>query len=173
MFKVVIDNAVLYTQPKGTIHISITQDASSYCLTIADSGIGMDEEDINLVRNRFYRSRTGQAVNPNGSGLGIPIAIDVAEKHGIEMLIESAIGKGTTVSFIGNKVALTMGDKTASSMGDKMASTIGDKVASTDGDRLASSIENEVVSSMGDKTASNTGDTAASSMGDKASSREV
>ena len=69
-------------------------------LELADNGIGIAKEDQQKVFERFYRvdaSRTKSAGGVSGTGLGLSIASWIAEQHGIEISMESDLGKGTKI----------------------------------------------------------------------------
>lgn len=94
---VFVENAIHYTQPGGTISIECAPEGKYAVLVIADTGIGMDSETIAHAFDRFYRSERAQQVNPQGTGLGLPIAQWIAGRHGGRIDIESRKDEGTTV----------------------------------------------------------------------------
>lgn len=94
---VFVENAIHYTQPGGTISIECAPEGTCAVLVVADTGIGMDSETIAHVFDRFYRSERARQVNPQGTGLGLPIAQWIAERHGGRIDIESGKDEGTTV----------------------------------------------------------------------------
>ncbi|WP_417143167.1 sensor histidine kinase [Raoultibacter massiliensis] len=94
---VFIENAIHYTQPGGTISIECAPEGKYAVLVVADTGIGMDSETIAHAFDRFYRSERAQQVNPQGTGLGLPIAQWIAGRHGGRIDIESRKDEGTTV----------------------------------------------------------------------------
>ena len=94
---VFVENAIHYTQPGGTISIECAPEGACAVLVVADTGIGMDSETIAHVFDRFYRSERARQVNPQGTGLGLPIAQWIAERHGGRIDIESGKDEGTTV----------------------------------------------------------------------------
>jgi signal transduction histidine kinase len=64
-------------------------------ISIADQGIGIAPVDLNRLFDRFFRAR--RAAGVPGSGLGLPIARAIVERHGGRIWAESALGKGTTL----------------------------------------------------------------------------
>lgn len=96
MFIVILDNAVKFSSEESTIHIHL------YCedkiqIRIRDEGIGISEEDLPNIFDKFYKSKLRQ--NANGSGLGLVIAKHIALKHKGDITVESTMGKGTEFIF--------------------------------------------------------------------------
>lgn len=65
-------------------------------LKLSDHGCGMKAEDVPHAFDRFYKARNEQ--NKSGSGLGLAIAKQIALRHGMELSLESELGKGTTIT---------------------------------------------------------------------------
>jgi PAS domain S-box-containing protein len=97
---IILDNAVHYTREDGTIELSI-EAQEAYCkVVVADNGIGISEQDLPHVFQRFYRAKQmPQNLFPNGSGLGLPIAKWIAEAHEGTISIASVLDRGTTVTI--------------------------------------------------------------------------
>lgn len=96
----ILDNAVNYTRADGTVDVSIESDGTHGKVVITDNGIGISEEDLPHVFQRFYRARQkSQNLFPNGSGLGLPIAKWIAEAHEGTVSIVSVLDRGTTVTI--------------------------------------------------------------------------
>ncbi|MEO7425136.1 MAG: ATP-binding protein [Fibrobacteria bacterium] len=90
-------NALKYTPAGGRVDIRATAQDDGVCFSVADTGVGIPAEDLPRVFEKFYRG-AGQG-DRGGAGLGLAIAKEVVEAHGGEMSVESAEGKGTTISF--------------------------------------------------------------------------
>jgi len=90
-----LHNAVKFTD-EGSITISATQDEKDATIFIRDTGIGMSEDEIKRIFLRYERSKK---TNYQGVGLGLNIAKQLIELHGGTITVQSALGKGTTVSF--------------------------------------------------------------------------
>lgn len=91
MIGILIDNAARYTPAGGSVEVRYSFDASP-TVTVADNGCGMSEEVLAHVFERFYSHYNASG----GSGLGLPIARQIALRHQAELTIESAPQKGTT-----------------------------------------------------------------------------
>ena len=94
----VLRNAVAYTQDKGKIRLSAKGDEECVFITIADNGPGIAAEDQQQVFTRFHRvgaPSSGEAA----LGLGLPLTRQFVEAHGGKVELESAPGKGTSVTL--------------------------------------------------------------------------
>ena len=84
-------NAAQAVRPGGSACIRVARDDGSIIIEVADDGIGMDEEQIARIQQPFRSTRA------NGTGLGLPIARQIAAAHGGEIVVTSRPGCGTTV----------------------------------------------------------------------------
>lgn len=91
-----VANAVRYTPPEGEITIRWTVDADGGHLAVQDTGIGIAEEDIPRVTERFYRADGGRARQRGGTGLGLAIVKYALRRHDAELEIRSRLGQGST-----------------------------------------------------------------------------
>jgi signal transduction histidine kinase len=69
-------------------------------VTVSDTGIGIAPEHQTRVFDRFYRVDRRRGGLSGGSGLGLALARWIAEKHGTNLSLESAVGKGTSFRFV-------------------------------------------------------------------------
>jgi signal transduction histidine kinase len=91
-----IDNALRYTPAGGSVTIRLRRQGKAVEVAVQDTGKGIAEKDIPHVFDRFYRADKYEA---EGTGLGLAITKRILELHGQAILIESALGKGSTFSF--------------------------------------------------------------------------
>jgi two-component system phosphate regulon sensor histidine kinase PhoR len=91
-------NAVRYTPPGGTIHLSWQDSADGPQFIAADTGIGIDQQHIARLTERFYRVDKSRSRETQGTGLGLAIVKHVLLRHGGTLSIKSQAGKG--ISFI-------------------------------------------------------------------------
>ncbi len=94
---VLLDNALRYA-PDGTVDVSIADDGRDAVLRVEDDGIGIAVSDLPHVFERFYRGDAARRIDASGSGLGLPIARWIVERHGGEIRIESRPRHGTRVT---------------------------------------------------------------------------
>jgi signal transduction histidine kinase len=95
-----VGNALKYTLDGGRIVVSAQVESGRLSLAVTDTGIGIGPEETEKVFEKFYRSRNPLAANVKGSGLGLPIAREVARLHGGDITVESELGKGSTFTLI-------------------------------------------------------------------------
>lgn len=93
----IISNACKYTEENGKIEISAKNADDFVQIEISDNGIGIPEEDLNRITERFYRVEKGRSRQMGGTGLGLSIAKEMIESFGGKMNIHSVLNKGTTV----------------------------------------------------------------------------
>ncbi|MBI4033952.1 MAG: PAS domain-containing protein [Candidatus Brennerbacteria bacterium] len=96
----ILDNAIRYNTKGGNVVISLeTTDmrGSFVKVKISDSGVGIPQEDLAKLFEKFYRGSNVIQLEPNGSGLGLYIARNIIKRHGGDIGVESAVGRGTTV----------------------------------------------------------------------------
>lgn len=91
-----MDNAVKYTSQNGTIKLSLGKDNGWVKIAIEDDGIGISEEDIPYIFDRFYRANKVRTANYNGGGLGLSICQWIVKSHRGTMAVQSKLHKGST-----------------------------------------------------------------------------
>lgn len=79
---ILVENALRYTPRGGSVDVHVWREAGSAWLEVEDTGIGIDPAERARVGERFFRGRRARAMAPGGSGLGLPIALWVASRHG-------------------------------------------------------------------------------------------
>ena len=93
---ILIDNAVKYTPPNGTITVSLSQpEPSKVRFSVADTGIGIAPEDQERIFDRFYRVDKARSRGMGGNGLGLAIAQEIVNLHKGSIAVESTLGQGT------------------------------------------------------------------------------
>ena len=90
-----LDNAIKYNQPDGEVLLRLAQDGQHAVLEVSDTGIGIPQESLARIFERFYRVDKGRARDDGGTGLGLAIVKHVVQAHGGQVDVESRVGKGT------------------------------------------------------------------------------
>lgn len=98
--RILIDNAIKYSNAGGRITLSVSQKKESVSMTVQDEGIGIPPEAVAHVFDRFYRADESRAKSTGGAGLGLSIARWIAERHGGHMEVLSRQDIGTKVSIV-------------------------------------------------------------------------
>jgi two-component system phosphate regulon sensor histidine kinase PhoR len=93
-----VDNAAKYTPADGSVSIRWWVDANGGHFSVTDTGIGIAQEHIPRLTERFYRVDAGRSRATGGSGLGLAIVKHVLQRHGAHLTIESQEGRGSTFS---------------------------------------------------------------------------
>ncbi len=89
-----LDNAIKYTPPEGTVTVSTDGDESMVFVEVKDTGIGISGEDFANIFERFYRCDPSRS--DAGVGLGLSLVMAIARSHGGDVAITSSPGKGST-----------------------------------------------------------------------------
>lgn len=102
-----VDNAIKYGNQDGIVEASIYRtDDKNVLFEISDDGIGIAEEHLLRIFERFYRTDYGRSRNIGGTGLGLAICKHIIEAHGQIIHVRSKPGVGTTFGFTLSKVAI-------------------------------------------------------------------
>ncbi len=96
----IIGNAIKYTPDGGKIEVSLTKSGrKGYEISVKDNGIGIPEQDIEHLFERFYRVDKSRSVKAGGTGLGLSIAKEIVDAHNGKISVASKEGEGTTVKI--------------------------------------------------------------------------
>ena len=100
-FDNLIDNAMRYTPTGGRIVLALETVHDGLVVSVKDTGIGISEQDIPHIFDRFYQSNHRQKEHSNQAGLGLAITKRIIELHGGEISVTSIPGDGTrfTIQF--------------------------------------------------------------------------
>ena len=97
IFQNIIDNSIRYTESGGKISVILTKHSYGCKVEIEDTGIGIPEEDVNKLTERFYRVNKARSRADGGTGLGLAIVDKLVKLHDGKMEIASELGEGTTI----------------------------------------------------------------------------
>lgn len=95
LFINLIDNAVKYNKEGGSISIRASQSDNKAIIEVQDTGIGIPEQDLPRIFERFYRVDKSRSRQTGGFGLGLSICKHIAEKHSGQLQVESREGQGS------------------------------------------------------------------------------
>ena len=94
-----IENALHYTSPGGSIRLALTPEKEDVFVQVRDTGLGIPEEELPYIFNRFYQVDKSRKGNEGHSGLGLAITKRVLELHNRPIDVTSSPGSGTTFAF--------------------------------------------------------------------------
>ncbi|MBP6346529.1 MAG: PAS domain-containing sensor histidine kinase, partial [Neisseriaceae bacterium] len=91
-------NAVRYTPAEGHIEVLLNKKGQEAYFAVSDTGMGIAQEHLSRLTERFYRVDTGRTRKQGGTGLGLAITKHVLALHQAELKVVSIVGKGSTFS---------------------------------------------------------------------------
>jgi len=93
-----ISNAIKYT-PKGSVHLRAKERANDILVEVIDTGIGISEEHLPRLFDRFYRTDKARSRDRGGTGLGLAVVKNILDAHESEITVESTLNQGTCFRF--------------------------------------------------------------------------
>lgn len=98
LVKNLTENAIRYNEKGGHVEVDVSEDDKKVVLTVKDDGIGIEEEHLQRIFERFYRVNKSRSRETGGTGLGLSIVKHIAVLYGADVNISSTFGVGTTVT---------------------------------------------------------------------------
>ncbi|MBI9093164.1 MAG: HAMP domain-containing histidine kinase [Desulfobacterium sp.] len=95
----ILHNAIRYTDQDGTIGVVLQKKHNKAVVSVSDTGIGISEEQLPFIFERFYRADKARSRSEGGSGLGLAICKHIVGSHGGRIDVESGLGRGSTFSI--------------------------------------------------------------------------
>ncbi len=96
VFTNLIVNAFKYNKPNGEVTIHVSRKAKTAEITISDTGIGMTEDELSRIFEKFYRADKSRTASNEGTGIGMYVVKRLLEMHGANIVYSSVPGEGTT-----------------------------------------------------------------------------
>ena len=94
-----LDNAIKFTPNGGIICVRTSEKDDKVCVSIQDSGIGIDKEDLSHIWERFYKTDKSRSKDRVGTGLGLAIVKNIILSHKQNIWVESCLNKGSKFTF--------------------------------------------------------------------------
>ena len=94
-----VENAIKYNVNSGWVRVTLDADHKYFYVKVADSGIGIPEEDVDHIFDRFFRVDKARSREVGGTGLGLAITKSIVQMHGGVIDVESILGEGTTFAM--------------------------------------------------------------------------
>jgi signal transduction histidine kinase len=95
VFSNLIDNAIKFSYKNSDINVSISPKDSAFLVTVQDHGVGIREEELSKIFQKFYRAPSSAVYNKEGTGLGLYLSKMIVDVHHGKIWLESESGKGT------------------------------------------------------------------------------
>lgn len=96
VLKNILSNAIKYSEEGASVKVSLHTQGQYHIVTVQDTGLGMPQEDLPRIFERFYRVDKARSRAMGGTGLGLAIAKEIVEIHGGRIEVESELNVGTT-----------------------------------------------------------------------------
>ena len=100
LITILLDNAIKYSDDAASVRVDLNREGDKAVLRVVDSGRGIPPQALPRIFDRFYRADKARSRPMGGAGLGLAIAKWIAESHGGTIAIQSAAGRGTTVTVV-------------------------------------------------------------------------
>jgi two-component system, OmpR family, phosphate regulon sensor histidine kinase PhoR len=94
--KNLVSNAVQYNRPGGTVEVTIERRGGFQVMCVTDTGLGIPQQNLTRMFERFYRVDAARSRETGGTGLGLSIVRHAVERHGGNIRVDSLLGEGTT-----------------------------------------------------------------------------
>ena len=94
-----VTNAVKYGKDCGHVWVRVYEDGPNACVSVRDDGIGISQEDLDRIWNRFYQADRSRSDEKRGIGLGLSLAQQIARLHGGAITVSSTLGEGSDFVF--------------------------------------------------------------------------
>ena len=99
LIKNLVENSIRYNNDGGLVKITLSETQTESYLTVEDNGIGIEEEHLNRIFERFYRVNKSRSRETGGTGLGLSIVKHICNLYGAEIILISKYGEGTKVTI--------------------------------------------------------------------------
>ena len=90
-----VENGIKYNTPGGKLTVTLYREEENAVIAVKDTGVGIPEESVGHVFERFYRVDKARARKTGGSGLGLSIVRNMVERNGGQIALESKVGEGS------------------------------------------------------------------------------
>ncbi|MEM9952557.1 MAG: ATP-binding protein [Chloroflexota bacterium] len=95
-----VHNAIMYSERESNVVVHAWGDIHEIYCSVADRGIGIDDEELELIFDRMYRSRDDRVRELAGGGLGLTVARTIVQRHGGDIWASSNLNVGSTFTFV-------------------------------------------------------------------------
>lgn len=100
VFQNLLGNAIKYTPDSGTVTLRVEVSPTELVVEVTDTGIGIGEDDLPRVFEKFYRANDARLGEITGSGLGLALAHEIVRQHGGDLTVDSELNEGSTFRMV-------------------------------------------------------------------------
>jgi signal transduction histidine kinase len=94
-----LGNALKYTQ-RGRIGVSLKSTRGEAVLTVSDTGVGIPQDELGKIFERFHRVQTSSKSTTMSTGIGLALTLELVKLIGGQLEVESELGKGSTFTYV-------------------------------------------------------------------------
>jgi signal transduction histidine kinase len=95
-----LDNAFKFSSSDREVEVHLKKDGENVVIEVADKGIGIPQDELEKIFDKFYQAKNAVKQSAKGTGLGLTLVKHTAEAHGGKALVKSKVGEGSTFSLI-------------------------------------------------------------------------
>jgi signal transduction histidine kinase len=95
-----LDNASKFSADKKEVYVNVESDAENVIIEVKDQGVGIPQDEINKIFDKFYQGKSTLRHSITGTGLGLTLVKHIVEAHGGRIYVESKVGQGSSFSLI-------------------------------------------------------------------------
>ena len=95
-----VENGIKYNVPNGELFVTLDRQEDNAVIAVRDTGVGIPEDSVGHVFERFYRVDKARSRKSGGSGLGLSIVRNMVERNGGQISLESKVGEGSVFTLM-------------------------------------------------------------------------
>lgn len=97
-----LSNSIKYSYNRKEIYVGLSKNENSIYIEVGDKGVGIPEDQIDKIFNKFYRVENNSEKENSGTGLGLTVVKEIVKAHNGKILVESSIDQGSTFTIVLN-----------------------------------------------------------------------
>ena len=97
-----ISNAIKYSQDVKEISIRLWKESNKIFIEVEDKGVGIPEDKLELIFEKYYRLEPDNVIDSSGTGLGLTVTKNIVEAHNGKIIVKSKVNHGSIITIILN-----------------------------------------------------------------------